>query len=81
MHKYLSQGITGSGILLIFRSETSLKLLPDFEIVSSLLTQLSWTHHSVLISRCKNEAERLFYLKLAVRERYSYSPEKIERVL
>ncbi len=44
---------------------------PKFEIVSSLLTQLSWTHHSILISRCKTEAERLFYLDLAVTQRYS----------
>ena len=44
---------------------------PNSEIVSSLLTQLSWTHHSTLISRCKTEAERLFYLELAIAERYS----------
>lgn len=44
---------------------------PNPEIVSSLLTQLSWTHHSILISRCKTEAERLFYLQLATTERYS----------
>jgi len=44
---------------------------PNSEIVSSLLTQLSWTHHSILISRCKTEAERLFYLELAATERYS----------
>jgi predicted nuclease of restriction endonuclease-like (RecB) superfamily len=44
---------------------------PNPEIVSSLLTQLSWTHHSILISRCKTEAERLFYLDLAATERYS----------
>jgi predicted nuclease of restriction endonuclease-like (RecB) superfamily len=44
---------------------------PNSEIVSSLLTQLSWTHHSILISRCKTEAERLFYLELAITEHYS----------
>jgi predicted nuclease of restriction endonuclease-like (RecB) superfamily len=44
---------------------------PDFQIASALLTQLSWTHHYMLISRCKTEAERLFYLQLAVDERYS----------
>jgi predicted nuclease of restriction endonuclease-like (RecB) superfamily len=26
---------------------------PDFPIASALLTQLSWTHHYILISRCK----------------------------
>jgi predicted nuclease of restriction endonuclease-like (RecB) superfamily len=42
---------------------------PDFP--SALLTQLSWTHHYILISRCKTEEERLFYLQLAATERYS----------
>jgi predicted nuclease of restriction endonuclease-like (RecB) superfamily len=44
---------------------------PDFPIVSALLTQLSWTHHHILMSRCKTEEERLFYLQLAATERYS----------
>jgi predicted nuclease of restriction endonuclease-like (RecB) superfamily len=44
---------------------------PDFPIASALLTQLSWTHHYILISRCKTEEERLFYLQLAATERYS----------
>ena len=44
---------------------------PDPEIASALLTQLSWTHHYILISRCKTEAERLFYLQLTATERYS----------
>jgi hypothetical protein len=44
---------------------------PNSEIVSALLTQLSWTHHSILMSRCKTEAERLFYLQLTAAERYT----------
>jgi predicted nuclease of restriction endonuclease-like (RecB) superfamily len=44
---------------------------PDSEIVSAVLTQLSWTHHSLLISRCKTQEERLFYLQLTATERYS----------
>jgi predicted nuclease of restriction endonuclease-like (RecB) superfamily len=44
---------------------------PNPEIASALLTQLSWTHHYILISRCKTEAERLFYLQLTTTERYS----------
>jgi DUF1016 N-terminal domain len=40
-------------------------------IASALLTQSSWTRHYTLISRCKTEAERLFYLQLAATERYS----------
>jgi predicted nuclease of restriction endonuclease-like (RecB) superfamily len=41
------------------------------EITTALRTQLSWTHHRIIMSRCKTEAERLFYLQLAATERYS----------
>jgi predicted nuclease of restriction endonuclease-like (RecB) superfamily len=55
----------------LYRMRQFYETYPKPEIVSSLLTQLSWTHHSILISRCKTEAERLFYLQLATTERYS----------
>lgn len=44
---------------------------PDSQITTALRTQLSWTHHRIIMSRCKTEAERLFYLQLATTERYS----------
>ena len=44
---------------------------PDSQITTALRTQLSWTHHRIIMSRCKAESERLFYLDLAVTERYS----------
>ena len=44
---------------------------PDSQITTALRTQLSWTHHRIIMSRCKTEAERLFYLELATTERYS----------
>ncbi len=44
---------------------------PDSQITTALRTQLSWTHHRIIMSRCKSEAERLFYLDLAANERYS----------
>ena len=55
----------------LYRMRQFYETYPNPEIVSSLLTQLSWTHHSILISRCKTEAERLFYLELSATERYS----------
>jgi predicted nuclease of restriction endonuclease-like (RecB) superfamily len=55
----------------LYRMRQFYETYPNPEIVSSLLTQLSWTHHSILISRCKTESERLFYLELAATERYS----------
>ena len=44
---------------------------PDSQITTALRSQLSWTHHRIIMSRCKTEAERLFYLELAATERYS----------
>ena len=44
---------------------------PDSQITTALRTQLSWTHHRIIMSRCKTEVERLFYLQLATAEHYS----------
>jgi predicted nuclease of restriction endonuclease-like (RecB) superfamily len=41
------------------------------EIATALRSQLNWTHHRIIMSRCKTEEERLFYLQLAATERYS----------
>lgn len=64
-------GIKGFEKRNLYRMRQFYETYTNSKIVSSLLTQLSWTHHSILISRCKTEAERLFYLELAVTERYS----------
>ena len=47
------------------------ELYADNEIVSPLVTQLSWTNHLLIMSGCKSDEEREFYIKLAIRERYS----------
>ena len=41
------------------------------EIASALRTQLNWTHHRIIMSRCKTEAERLFYIQLTAAEHYT----------
>ena len=41
------------------------------EKVSALLTQLSWTNHLIIMSGSKSNEEREFYIRLAVKERYS----------
>ncbi len=40
------------------------EVFPDFEIVTPLATQLSWSHFTEVL-RLKNEAARLFYLRQA----------------
>jgi predicted nuclease of restriction endonuclease-like (RecB) superfamily len=39
--------------------------------VSPLLTQLPWTHHLIILGQSKRREEREFYLKMAIRERWS----------
>lgn len=41
------------------------------EKVSALLTQLPWTHHLMILARCKRDEEREFYIRLAIQERWS----------
>jgi DUF1016 N-terminal domain len=37
----------------LYRMSQFYETYPDTKIVSAVLTQLSWTHHSILMSRCK----------------------------
>lgn len=41
------------------------------EFVSSVLTQLSWTHHLMILSKTKTPEEKLFYLLTAINEKLS----------
>ncbi|ETR72969.1 MAG: hypothetical protein OMM_01298 [Candidatus Magnetoglobus multicellularis str. Araruama] len=55
----------------LYRMRQFYETYPNFEIVSPVVTQLSWTNNLIILSRCKTEEERIFYLGLAVKERYS----------
>ncbi len=39
--------------------------------LSSLVRVLSWTHNLIVLSKCKTEEERGFYLKVAIEQRWS----------
>jgi predicted nuclease of restriction endonuclease-like (RecB) superfamily len=39
--------------------------------LAALLRELSWSHNLAIMSRCKREEEREFYLRLATRERWT----------
>ncbi len=41
------------------------------DIRNTLLTELSWTHHLIIFSRCKTEEEQEFYVRMVIKERYS----------
>ena len=43
----------------------------DSPILSALLRELSWTNNLLIMSRAKTEEERIFYIRLAIDEKYS----------
>jgi predicted nuclease of restriction endonuclease-like (RecB) superfamily len=42
------------------------------DIRDSILSKLSWTHHRTIFSRCKTIEEMEFYIKLSIKEGYSF---------
>ncbi len=55
----------------LFRMRQFYEAYRDDEIVSALLTQLPWTHHLIILSQSKRDEERDFYLRTAIREKWS----------
>ena len=46
-------------------------LTPQIGEMSNMLTSLSWTHHVELLAKTRNLEEKVFYLLLAQREKYT----------
>lgn len=51
----------------------------DNEIVLPLVSQISWTNHLLIMSGCKTDEEREFYIRLCIKE--NYSKRQLERQL
>ena len=64
-------GIKGFNRRGLYRMKQFYETYADNEKVSALLTQLSWTNHLLIMSSSKSDEEREFYMRLAVKERYS----------
>ena len=62
------KGFTRRGL---YRMKQFYELYKDDEKVSPLVTQLNWTNHLKIMSGSKSREERQFYVKVAVREKYS----------
>lgn len=41
------------------------------DIRETVLAQISWSHHLIIMDRCKNPEEKEFYIRLCIREHYS----------
>ena len=48
-----------------------MKTYRDDKKVAPLVRQLSWTHNLMILGRCHRPEERVFYLRLAIQERWS----------
>jgi len=55
----------------LYRMKQFYEAYHDNEIVSPLVTQLSWTHNLIILSKTKTDQEREFYIKLAIKEHYT----------
>lgn len=64
-------GIKGFNRRGLYRMKQFYETYADNEKVSALLTQLSWTNHLLIMAGSKSDEEREFYMRLAVKERYS----------
>ena len=56
----------------IWRMKQFFETYKDSPKLSTVLREISWSHNLAIFSRCKQEVEREFYLKLAIQERYSF---------
>lgn len=56
----------------LWRMRQFYDIYKDSPKLSAPLREISWTHNLTILSRCKTEEERTFYLQLAAEERYSY---------
>jgi predicted nuclease of restriction endonuclease-like (RecB) superfamily len=62
------KGFTRRGL---YRMRQFYEVYRDNEFVSTLLTQISWSCHLHILSKTKTIEEKEFYIRLAVKERYS----------
>jgi predicted nuclease of restriction endonuclease-like (RecB) superfamily len=55
----------------LFRMRRLYETYRESVIVTPLVSQLPWSHHLVILEQSKRPEEREFYLRLAIRERWS----------
>ena len=81
-HKHISSsipGIKGFNRRGLYRMKKFYEIYKDNDIVTPLVTQISWTNHLLIMSGCKTDGEREFYIRLCIKE--NYSKRQLERQL
>lgn len=72
-------GIKGFNRRGLYRMKKFYETYKDNEIVTPLVAQISWTNHLLIMSGCKTDEEREFYIRLCIKE--NYSKRQLERQL
>ena len=72
-------GIKGFNRRGLYRMKKFYETYKDNKTVTPLMTQISWTNHLLIMSGCKTDAEREFYIRLSIKE--NYSKRQLERQL
>jgi predicted nuclease of restriction endonuclease-like (RecB) superfamily len=55
----------------LFRMRQFYEAYKEDSIVTPLVTQLPWSHHLIILGQSKRVEEREFYIRMAIRERWS----------
>ena len=63
-------GLRGYSASNLWRMRQFFETYRGDEVLAPLVRELSWSHNTLLFSRCKAREERAFYIKLAIQERW-----------
>jgi len=63
-----AKGFSGQNI---WRMKLFYETYQEVTILSAVLRELSWTSNLLILSKCKTSEEREFYIKVAIKEKYS----------
>lgn len=72
-------GIKGFNRRGLYRMKQFYETYAENDVVTPLVTQISWTNHLLIMSGCKTDEEREFYIRLCIKE--NYSKRQLERQL
>jgi predicted nuclease of restriction endonuclease-like (RecB) superfamily len=56
----------------LWRMKQFYEAYKDVPKLSTVLREISWSHNLAIFSRCKTEEEREFYLRMSIKENYSF---------
>lgn len=65
-------GVRGFSARNILRMKTFYTTYEGEQIPPTVLAELSWSHHGLLLEKCKSPTERLFYIQRASQQNWSF---------